>query len=294
MRRAVAIVVCALIVCVSFPTTSFANSDVGSSSDVTAIRHDLPILMSAEVQYVQPLVIDWVVTDGRHAMASWVASPFRGFATLAKREGRWWWTGETVGGPGDFWTNLSSPPQDLGRCFDAIQSPPSAKEVFDDGYIDKSTYMLLRGRWKTDQASTWRWREEFCPPSYAEDWSGNYRLRLDPSLSAEGARFNFGDPASQRRTDLVHRNGHYDFDLSARVHEAKKPLTSSSLSNADLTLWAPFVLDKTKQYTLDLPGAQPPIFGLRGTLQNNTLTFALPPFTIPIRKIERGTINKHS
>jgi hypothetical protein len=33
--------------------------------------------------------------------------------------------------------------------------------------------------------------------------------------------------------------------------------------------------------------------GLRGMLQNNTLIFALPPFTIPIRKIERGTINKH-
>jgi hypothetical protein len=150
--------------------------------------------------------------------------------------------GRVGSGPGGFWTNLTEPPQDLGRCFDTIQSPPSAKAVF----------------------------------------------------GAEGARYEFGDPASQRRTDLVHRNGQYDFDLSARAYGAKKPFTTSSLSNADLTRWAPFVLGKIKQYTLDLPGVQPPIVGLRGTLHNNTLTFALPPFTIPIRKIVRGTINKQS
>lgn len=275
------------------PVGAVSSADVGSTADLAAIHHDLPILMSAEVQYVRPLIIEWVVTDGRRAIASWAANPFRGFATLAKREGRWWWTGDSVSDPGGFWTNLTAPPQDLGRCFDAIQAPPSAKAVFDDGYIDKSTYMLLRGRWKAAaKPTTFRLREEFCPRIHAEDWSGNYRLRLDPSRGAEGARYDFGDPASQRRTDLAHRNGHYDFDLSSRVYEAKKPLTVSTLSDADLTLWAPFVLDKTQVYTLDLLGAEPPIFGLRGTLRNNTLMFALPPFTIPIRKIERGTINK--
>ncbi|HEY1680288.1 MAG TPA: hypothetical protein VGF98_01430 [Candidatus Tumulicola sp.] len=257
---------------------------------MAAIRRDLSILMSAEVQYVRPLVIEWVVTDGRHAMASWVARPFRGFATLAKREGRWWWTGETVGGPGGFWTNLTAPPQDLGKCFDSVQSPPSAKAVFDDGYIDKSTYMLLRGRWRTVRPSALR--EVFCDGIRAEDWSGNYRLRLDPPLGADGSRFDFGDPASQRRTDLVDREGHYDFDLSARAYETKKPLTMSSLLGAQLTLWAPFVLDTTKLYTLDLPGVQPPIVALKGTLRNNTISFALPQFTIRTGNIVRGTIAK--
>ncbi len=173
------------------PVDAVSSADVGSTADLAAIRRDLPILMSAEVQYVQPLVIEWVVTDGRRAMASWVASPFRGFATLAKRERRWWWTGETVGGPGGFWTNLTAPPQDLGRCFDAIQATPSAKAVFDDGYIDKSTYMLLRGRWKTAKLTTFRFREEFCgrvraerlerqlpPPSRSAGWCRRSAIRL--------------------------------------------------------------------------------------------------------------------
>jgi hypothetical protein len=65
------------------------GEDSGSAADVAKIRRDLKILMSAEVQNVKPLVINWVVTGGQHALASWSAAPFLGFATLAKRDGSW-------------------------------------------------------------------------------------------------------------------------------------------------------------------------------------------------------------
>ena len=67
------------------PVGAVSSTDVGSTADLAAIRHNLPILMSAEVQHVEPIVIVWVVTDGRYAMASWVANPFRGFACNSAR-----------------------------------------------------------------------------------------------------------------------------------------------------------------------------------------------------------------
>jgi hypothetical protein len=266
------------------------SGDSGRQADVAAIRHDLPILMSTEVNNVEPLVIEWVATDGYRALASWRASPFRGFATLAKRNGRWWWTGESARDAGGFWTQMTAPPQGLGKCFDSMKTPPSAKQIYDDGYINKATYAVSRGRWKTVQLSELKLVD--CNRNGAESSSGDYFLRFNPRAGADGIRYAFGNPASQDRTDLEDRGGHYDFDLSARVDNTKKDARAGALLSAKLTLWAPFILDATETYTLDIPNASPPILGLRGTLQNNTLTFALPPFKAPLASILRGTISK--
>jgi hypothetical protein len=187
---------------------------------------------------------------------------------------------------------MTAPPQDLGHCFDSQATAPSAKRMYDDGYIDYSTYIFARGRWKTAQPSALQLNFVDCARSGPESSRGNYLLRFEPSLGPVGIRYDFGDPASQDRTDLMNSDGHYDFDLSARAYGAAKTVTSGTRVNGKLTLWAPFVLDTTERYTLDVPGARPPILGVRARLQNNTLSFQLPPFALPLRTILRGTISK--
>jgi hypothetical protein len=116
------------------------NPDDGPHDAVAAIRHDLPILLAnalAASQVRSAAVTQWVVTDGRQAVAEWRAGQHRGVVVLRFRTGRWWWLGAASSDSADdgTWSRMRAPGTFLSLCEGSHRGPPSAHDLLVQGFI---------------------------------------------------------------------------------------------------------------------------------------------------------------
>jgi hypothetical protein len=292
MYRTVAGALILVLLSAFAPAAAAHSPDVGSVVDVAAIRHDLPILMSADLNgLAKPTKVEWVVTNGHRAMASWLAQPYRGIVALVKRNDRWWWAAGSTRTPDGLWSALNYPIPDVGGCAAKLKWPPSAKEALTLGYIGKSMYPALYSRLRTTPLPPMHViLIHYCDGGEAPD-SGDYIVYFQISGGVDGIRYPFVKRDSQQQTNLFDKNGRYDFNVIA-VYDPKIAPKASLTHGAVLRLWAPFVLDESKTYVLDVSGIEPPIAGLRGSLKENILIFALPAFTLRAQSMARGTIRR--
>lgn len=279
--------------CVQAPP-AFA-SDVGPPAAVAAIRHDLPLLLAAPLEYTRlKPTIDWVVADREHAVAMWHAAKNKGIVALHLRSNQWWWRGAavTTGGPAD-WTYMSIPGNEVTDC-DAPFGPPTAHGLFSEGFIDATLAGMLSSRLKQigsggsraihmiklcapneqyvksgkdPYAATFFYKEE-----YYYDWwfvlSGWAPVDSHRAMTANAKPYHFVTlKADPRRPDY-----------RPRSQPTPLPTTLTFARGATFEVWFPYVLSRTTHYTLNLSGGTS-IHALSGKLKNNVLHFDLPAFS---------------
>jgi hypothetical protein len=312
----------AVALAVTARPASTPASDIGPATAVATIRHDLPLLLAAQFEYfdvhTKPTV-DWIVTDGRDAIATWHASERRGIVDLRLRSGRWWWRAAAVKTTHDSeapWSRIRAPGIDLEEDCDGVTfpDPPSASNLFADGFIDKAMARELSGR---------------LPATHTSDIAGGSTCSLNPQylVSTTGgseATFihheeylpSWFDWIGQTEADLGYETGTnpgalYSFSLTAHrdneergvqqlVHSTLKPLLDELLPtppptltfrrNSTIDVWFPYVLPKQSHYALSISGFTRENVGVPGTLKNNVLHFILPAFTLHWGDVAHGEI----
>jgi hypothetical protein len=281
------------------------------------------LLLAAQFEYfdvrAQPTV-DWVVTDGRNAIATWHAAERRGIVNLSLHSSRWWWSAaavKTTGGSEAPWTRMRAPGIDLEEDCDGITlpDPPSASSLLAGGFIDKGMARELSSRLPATHTpniagsstcslnpqylisttggseATFIHHEEYLPSWF--DWTG----RTEADLG--------GEPGT--KPDAI-----YSFSLTADrdtkesgmpqlVHSTFKPLLDELLPtpppaltfrrNSTIDVWFPYVLGKQAHYVFSMSNVTPAIAGVPGRLKNNVLHFVLPAFTLHWGDIAEGKID---
>jgi hypothetical protein len=300
-------------------------SDLGPSTAVATIRHDLPLLLAAPFQdmdlHTKPTV-DWVVTNGQSAVASWHAEQRRGIVNLVLRSGHWWWRASAVKTAYNAqapWTRMQMPGTDLEVCDSAtFPDPPSANTLLEEGFIDEALAHELSSRLPAVHTSdlrggssctlddqylvsttggseaTFFHHEEYLTSWFT--WTGRTAAyqneETGPSLKA---RYSFTVTASRNNTEG---------GMQRLVHSIYKPLFDELLPtpppaltfrrNSTIDLWLPYVISKQDRYVLSITNVTPEITSVPGTVQNNVLHFVLPAFTLGWGDVARGEIDAGS
>ena len=138
------------------PQARAGERDVGSESAGAAIRHDLPLLLASNDIDPNQVIVDWVVSDARDAVAQWHAPEhLHGITALRFEDGKWWWRAGSAlmpnleGGR----TKLDSPGHDVDNC--GVAGPPPTPERFLAlGYIDSGLVRTLAGKLPATRRST--------------------------------------------------------------------------------------------------------------------------------------------
>jgi hypothetical protein len=295
-------------------------SDAGPAAAVVAIRHDLPVLLAApfEDERTKPTV-DWVVTDGQDAVATWRAEGRRGIVNLRLRYGRWWWRAAAVKTTGDSeapWTRMRTLGIDLEDCEGlTFPDPPSPSSLLAEGFIGKALARELSSRLPATHTSNIAGGSTCDPnPHYLVSTTGGSEATFIHREGYLATWFTWDG-----RTAAVPEDGtaqssdtYYAFTLTARrdnseegmqrlVHSAFKPLFDSFLPtppptlafsrNSTIDVWFPYVLAKQDHYALSISNVTPGIAGVPGTLKNNVLHFVLPAFTLHWGDVAEGEID---
>jgi hypothetical protein len=283
----------------TFPAFAL-DSDDGPSRAVAAVRHDLPILLADSLAYYEVRavpVIEWVVTDGRQAVAEWRADQTRGVVVLRFRSGRWWWRG-AASTPIDrdtdkIWTWLSVPGKDLSFCGGSKLGPPSARDLLTQGFIDKSLAARVSGRLgPTPQTGV---VEIATCDSFGERWEGNttdgYAANFFHPKDDLPVRFtlNGRGPADWQRPSRRDSELYYVFRLSAQ-----KPAAAKFTAGSTFDVWFPFVLDTKKVYRLRISHIVPDFQVAPRSTKNNVLHFVLPAFEIHEGSTALGEVDAES
>lgn len=285
----------------SFPAFALGSDD-GPSHAVAAVRRDLPILLadSLATYEVRALpVVDWVVTDGRQAVAEWRAGKMRGVVVLRFRSGRWWWRGAASTSidreAGRTWTWLSVPGRDLSLCGGSELGPPSARDLFRRGFIDKSLTARLSERLGPTpqtgriEVATCDWfgcKAQSTEGGYDANFDGGFPESTDPSQSCG---MKGSGPADWQRPATPGSTLYYVFALAAQNPSAAKLSAGSTFD-----VWFPFVLDTKKVYTLRISHIVPEVQVPPKSSKNNVLHFVLPAFRILEGNTAQGEIDAQS
>lgn len=265
---------------IAFPPFAQAGTgtDVGPPAAIATIRHDLPLLLAGYSSWDKPPVVDWVVTDGRDSVAWWHAGRhFNGAVALVHNGGKWWWRGAAIT-QGGGWTAIQGPSE---RCGIIFSGPPSGQQFVVGGFIHEAVALHLFDKLpRVAPRPSGEIME--CDSFAAGSAGGGYDASFPPF---EADFFMTGHaPADWQRPMTPGSTLYYVFYLEARPWYGSK--TASELTpqsgrhTAAFSVWFPYVLDRRKTYTLLLSGVAPAFPPVRGTLQDNVLTFQLPPFSL--------------
>jgi hypothetical protein len=289
---------------------------------VVTIRHDLPLLLAAAFQnmdmHTKPTV-DWIVTDGQVAVASWHTERRGGIVNLRLRSGRWWWRAaavKTTDNPEAPWTRMRTPGIDLEGCDSlTFPDPPSAKSLLADGFIDEAMARELSSRLPPAHTSniaggstctpddrylisttggseaTFIHHEEYLPTWFS--WIGRTtEVREGGTDSSSDAYYSF---------TLTARRDNSEEGMRRLVHSTLKPLFDELLPtpppalafsrNSTIDVWFPYVLAKQDHFVLSISNVTPGIAGVPGALKNNVLHFVLPAFTLHWGGVAEGEIS---
>ena len=298
------------------------TSDVGPVAAVATIRHDLPLLLAAQLEYfdvrTKPTV-DWVVTDGHDAVATWHAAERRGIVNLRLHSGRWWWRAAAVRTADNSeapWTRMRTPGIDLEDCDGlTFPDPPSANSLLADGFIGKAMAREVSSRLPAIHTSniaggstcnpndqylvsttggseaTFIHHEEYLPSWF--NWIG--RTEADRGVETGGS------PDPLYSFSLTARRDNGESGMQKLVHSTLKPLFAEFLPtppptlafsrNSTIDVWLPYVLAKQDHYALSISNVGPDIVGVPGTLKNNVLHFVLPAFTLHWGDVAEGVVD---
>lgn len=275
------------------------DRDVGPPTSVDMIRHDLPLLLAQDDALSgKTIIVDWVVTDGREAAVSWHAGRhFRGVVALALRGGKWWWRGAAATTPYSIgtWTPIASPAEWPTYCGIALSGPPSGQQLLSDGLIDRAVASHLSGRLPgAAPTQSGALKLTICDTFAIGSTGGGYDATFQPFLFGADFYMMGHAPADWQRPAMPGSRLYYVFDLQAWPSSQSRTASKLKPMNGDhtirFTIWFPYVLDRSKTYTLGLSKVTPPFPPVRGTLQNNVLTFQLPLFGLA-GKAARGEID---
>jgi hypothetical protein len=307
---------------VALTTTPALASDAGPPAAVVAIRHDLPLLLAAPFEDMNVRTkpaVDWVVTDGRDAIATWHAAERRGIVNLHLRSGRWWWRAAAVKTTNDSeapWTRMRTPGIDLEDCEGlTFPDPPSASSLLAEGFIGKALALELSSRLPATHTSNIVGGSTCDPnPHYLVSTTGGSEATFIHREGYLATWFTwYGRTAAVPEGGTAQSSdGYYAFTLTARrdnseegmqrlVHSTFEPLFDSLLptppptltfsGNSTIDVWFPHILEKQKRYVLNISNVTPQIDGVAGTLRNNVLHFVLPAFALHWEDIARGEID---
>jgi hypothetical protein len=280
----------------SFATSFAANNDIGTPSNIAAIRHDLPILLSDELSYINAKAsIDWVVTDGRRAIAAWHAKNYRGYVTLAYQSDRWWWTAASTKGPlpsGErvlYWSRIYYGPG-FGDCGGFDTYGPAAKDFLLAGLIDDAIYRSVKSRLRTEPLpKTLIEVQAHCDTPFREDFTNGYEA-AQSNQTPEGVSVQFGRRVPGQSADLTSVGSHFDFLLRSERYGKPESPESFTVRAFKLSIWAPFVLDKQNKYSLSIRDVTPEIAEVQGSVTNNVIEFTVPAFETHTGAVARGEI----
>jgi hypothetical protein len=286
------------------PGNAFA-SDRGPAAALAAIRHDLPILLTAPLEdlKVKPTV-DWVVADQRDAVAMWHGGGNRGIVVLQRRLDRWWWRGAaySTDDMAGSWSPIEVPGNEVptADCTTHLPRPPSAQELLEDGFIDKPLAAELADRIPTvpkPETITGRGCTGFT--TLVESVSGGYDATFSDREDYDATWFTwvYQAPIGSESRRIPGSNVYYSFTLSALPDESAHDMTHlvhqvySGLfpspppsmtfkTGSTIDVWFPYVLTGHGHYLLSIRNVTPEIREVPGALRNNVLHFVLPAFTL--------------
>lgn len=247
--------------------------DFGPRQAVHDIRHDVPILLAH--WHNEPIRVENVVAVGLDAVATWYGPIHSGIVVMHRRSDRWWMRQYgiiTVS------TEDSRPP-DIAS---AMHVPVSAATIF------MQHIAALRDGYAAQPLPGTDCREKCGPAMHSATDFFYLTLTFTETPPVASAIFAFhGRAATQAEMPPAEgQNGLYYFDISSDVTSPKL-----TLSDATMDVWFPFVLDPADKYVLWLGFVEPEIQRLPGTLKDNVLHFALPPFAMPVGKSALGEID---
>ncbi len=294
-----------LVVATSGPIAAPA-ADYGPAAAVKSVRHDLPILLAAGLEYDHLVpATDWVVTDGMDALALWHAGKNRGIVALRRHMGRWWWRAATVSAAGveGSWTEMTVPGNDVTGCGTGRNAPPSAAELFDGGYVSRTLAGQVSRRLPSPVRLT---AIMLCDPSpnYTRSSSGGFAATFvhnDLCYNCSYLALSGGRPVNNQKATSNEESVYYSFslaidsaDYSSRDDIASPPPRISFTDGSTLDIWFPYVLPSRVRYTLQIDGIDPKIASLGGTVKNNVVHFVLPWFTLKNGTPAKGAIFGHT
>jgi hypothetical protein len=271
-------------------------SDIGPLTAVTAIRHDLPLLLAAPLKNLRGTpTIDWVVADKTYAVAMWQAGQNQGIVALQLRSGRWWWhaaavtTSYQVGS----WTRMYTPGDELTDCGPQMPGPPSAEELLSQSFIDKGLAQLLYGRLKSAALPKVMTIAD-CVSFTVRGTQGGYDAVFTPKpdVSDDGVQFQLsgGAAAGRQSPERSTASPIYGFDLAAWPYNKRIARSLLAQRGSVISVWFPFVLDLHESYSLNLSNVSPELRAIYGRIKDNVLRFSLPPFVIRTGSVARGAI----
>lgn len=271
MRRLGAALAVALV---GFPLACGAV-EFGPGADLRALRRDAPIL----VRHFTPgatVAIDDIVVSGNDALVAWTWSDARvksvkdtwmGTATMAtsfrRRDGRWWVAK-------NFGAFRPATGIDANQIARTLGVAPATAHVFQTQLPEIGKELFIE---RTVEPFACAACTSMLSDSSRFDATFGYNLQYGYSSLILGFKGRAGMGRSL-----------YDFSLSSDATDTL-PFTE-----AHLAVWFPYVLDASRDYALFMDTTQPPVDGIVGSLADNTLTFAIPAFSLLPREPAPGSI----
>jgi len=292
MRNALCALMLALAV---WPLIARAD-DYGPSRTIAAIRHDLPVLLAAELRQ-QPSQLSGpqiagVVVSGDAALAelgNLVLDRWVRVEQMRYRYDRWWIEGTLLIDAGK--DNAESGPSNPLRSASSL--------LWQRAGIPKSLVALAIANLPLVPGATVRTyaTPPPCPFSCfangsspeallftsAPQWltRGGYRLNMQfaPNDAGEDTRIQDANGRAPTQAESwVTPGGNSYFFFSGTV-QSTQPVHVQAGTTVDV--WFPFVLDASLRYSLTIAGHGFTALGpVDGTLDDNTLHFVLPAFTV--------------
>lgn len=252
-----------------FPIAAAAD-DVGPHPDLRAIRATLPVLLAAQLDKARMdrthFHTDDVVVDGNDAVAFWEDDVARGIAVVHRRSDLWW----------------------LANHDTACQPIPTQRELVERWGLSAKLAALAAQHIAVIDASPapapmavlQQAASVACRPSGspndAVDTSDGYVTRfhapgiaIAPLLLLRGRA-----PTLAEMPPTSGANSYYFFTLT---NTTGNPIHLAGLT---LDVWCPFVLDPSLTYGVSALFSDPILVAIDGTLDDNVMHFALPPFTL--------------
>jgi hypothetical protein len=284
----VAVLLAGAIACAGASSTR----DYGPPKAIAAVRHDLPLLLAASLKPTRP-TIDWVITDGEDAIATWHVGAVRGLVAMELKSGRWWWRAAATRNPGAHgaWTRLLLPGGFLGSCPTWFKAAPSVQDLLAQGFVNEHLVAILSRRLEPAKPPGGGLLVDCRPVSgfansmddgYYASFLRNRKDHITVPVALTGRGSTIG-PSGHRLSAVTY----YAFDFSESLFELAR-----FRAGATLDVWFPYVLDKRVRYVLYLRNIDPEIVALPGKLENNTLHFTLPAFGLRAGTKAHGEIAK--
>jgi hypothetical protein len=319
MRLAVLKSALATCVAIVVQTAPAMASDIGPSTSVAAIRHDLPLLLATPLKNLRGTPsVDWVVANDQEAVAMWHAGRNRGLIILRFDSGHWLWRGSSVSTTymPDSWTPVRSPGDnfDTAPCGEHLPGPPSAQKLLALGLTTAALADQLQTRLKPvsmpktltyiscDFASNVLWNTSgpygitfLHKEEYDATWltligrapvDSESKVTLGSDLYCAFDLTTLPDDSPRNIEHLVHSVYQSLFPTP--------PPTFTFRRGSTIDVWFPYVLPESDQYVLSVSNVVPQLHDIPATLRDNVLHFVLPGFMLRRGAVAHGEIDGKS